>query len=375
MIEKKTYSRTTVWVLIVVIVVLLAGLVGTVTYYTQAIKTKDVSLSAKDSQIDDLQNQIVSKDAQIADYIGLQANYSRLQANYSALQNEYVQLGANFTGLEAEFNDLIGNYSMLNATYQNLSVHYSQLDSNYTNLLGVYNMLDSSYKSLQTEYDQYVAAYQRLRERINQRWNEINVKPFITLNDPAVSSIVYQITGGWSNRSDFNEFWDDVKAMYDWVLYEIDYRYDGLTPKLPSDPSSSLTFSTDMWQFSNETLDVKQGDCEDMAILLCSMIRYYTNRLYPTECILIRSSSSGHAAVQILVKGGKLVIFDPAGDYYSQDYWGDIVFNEITVEIDNWLDYWKPDMGSDVYVDRVFSDAVDETFGSTGGYIDWMYTR
>jgi len=201
------------------------------------------------------------------------------------------------------------------------------------------------------------------------------LESFITPEDSSVSQIVYSITGGWSDPSDWSEFWDDVKAMYMWIRNNVDYRYDGLFPELPYDPGGSVDYHKEMWQFANETLSLEKGDCEDQAILLCSMIRCYNNMEYKVECIGISSYTSGHLAVQIPVTGDKLVIFDPAGNYYSKDIWGNIVFNDITTEINNWLDYWKPQMGNDVYVSLVFSDYIKETFVSTSEYLSWMYSR
>ena len=79
--------------------------------------------------------------------------------------------------------------------------------------------------------------------------------------------------------------------------------------------------------------------------------------------------------VQLPVSGDKLVLLDPAGHYYSKNSWGDIVFNDITTEINNYLNYWKPQMGSDVRVYRVFSDYMDQPFSSTSEYTSWMYDR
>lgn len=201
------------------------------------------------------------------------------------------------------------------------------------------------------------------------------VEAFITPYDSSVTAIVLSITGGWSNPSDFNEFWDEVKAMYPWIRSNIDYRWDGLYPLLPYDPSLTVTYSTEMWQFANETLDLGKGDCEDQAILLCSMIRNYCNSQYWVECICIQGSTSGHAGVQLPVAGNELVILDPAGDYYSHDFLGDIAFRDVTTEINNWLDYWKPQMGTGVYVDQIFSDYISRTFASTGEYVTWMLSR
>lgn len=303
-----------------------------------------------------------------AQYHNLSTQFTKLGENFTALKNQYIQLTENHTILETQFIDLSANYSSLQATYQSLQTDYTDLETRY-------DSLQTLYDSLQAEYDRYVAAYQRLRDEINQRGDIQNVEPFITSTDSAVNAEVFSITGGWSNTSNWDEYWDDIKAMYEWVVSDIEYRPDGLFPVLPDDPSDETDYWDEMWQFPNETLSLGQGDCEDMAILLCSMIRYYTDMQYWAECVVITGFMGGHMAVQIPVGDDKLVIFDPAGGYYSSDWLGNIVFNDISTEIDNWLDYWKPEMGYDVYVYSIFSDYIHETFTSTDDYITWMYSR
>jgi len=197
---------------------------------------------------------------------------------------------------------------------------------------------------------------------------------FITSNDSSVQQVTNQITGGWSNQSDLNEYWTDIEALYNWVVDNIAYRSDGLFPLLPSSLSGEVDYITEMWQFPNETLSLEKGDCEDMAILLCSMIRCYSQQ-HHAECIWITSADAGHAAVQIPVSGGKIVILDPAGNYYTSDILDNLVSKNIATEINNWLNYWKPQMGNDVRVYRVFSDYMDQTFASTAEYISWMNSR
>ena len=303
-----------------------------------------------------------------AQYHNLSTQFTKLGENYTALKNQYTQLTENYTILETQFTDLSANYSSLQATHQSLQINYTDLEAQY-------DSLQTSYDSLQAEYDRYVAAYQRLRDEINQRWDKQNVEPFITSTSSAVDAKVFSITGGWSNTSNWDEYWDDIKAMYDWVVSNVEYRSDGLFPVLPDDPSDEVDYWDELWQFPNETLSLRQGDCEDMAILLCSMIRCYTDMQHWAECIVITGSLGGHMAVQIPVSDDKLVIFDPAGRYYSSDWLGNIVFNNISAEINDWLDYWKPEMGYDVYVYSIFSDYTHETFTSTDGYITWMYSR
>jgi hypothetical protein len=215
--------------------------------------------------------------------------------------------------------------------------------------------------------------YFAIRYQLNQRSQHYDLERFITPNDTAVQQTIADVTGGWSDPSDWDEYWTDLEALYDWVVSNIQYNYDGLFPVLPSVMSGDVAYITEMWQFPNETLSVRRGDCEDMAILLCSLVRGYSQE-YWAECILIVSSSSGHAAVQIPVAEDKLAILDPAGHYHTSSM-GVLVSKDISTEITNWLNYWKPQMGTDVRVYQVFSDYMDQTFSSTAAYTSWMYDR
>jgi len=334
-------GRSVVVVLGVVCVVLAFGFVGVVVNYTAMISEKDQIISMLKFQVMSLQKQV-----------------NELNVELAARDLEISQLQV----------WLEGNRTLLIQVQGELEKRTLYYESRIASL-------NFQITVLQNELNAYRNSYGSLRDRVNQRWNHVNVESFITPQDQAVRDIVYAITGGWGNPSDWNEFWRDVKAMYDWVVNNIEYRYDGLYPALPNDPSGNLDFYSEMWQFPNETLKLRRGDCEDIAILLCSMIRCYSGMRCWAECIIIKSSIAGHVAVQIPVSGYKLVILDPAGKYYSRDFWGNIAFKDITTEINNWLNYWKPWMGSDVHVTRVFSDYIDKTFTSTNEYISWMYSR
>jgi len=351
MSEKKVVGRNVAIALGIICIVLAVGLVGAIANYTSIISGKDNTIASLNSQINSLNSEIASLNLQIGN---LTSQNSRLR----------MWLEGNKTLLTQTQIWLQGNITYYKSQIAALNSQITTLQSEISSLNGIIATLQA-----------YVDAYQSLRDKVNQRWNHIDIGPFITPHDQAVRDIVYTITGGWSNPSDWNEYWKDVKAMYTWVVNNIEYRYDGLYPMLPYSPSGDLDFCNEMWQFPNETLSLKKGDCEDMAILLCSMIRCYNDMKYWVECIIIGSSTSGHVAVQIPVSGYKLVILDPAGKYYSHDFWGNIAFNDITTEINNWLNYWKPQMGSDVYVVRVFSDYIDKKFTSTSEYISWMYSR
>lgn len=344
MFKAKAVGKSLAIVLTIIVVVLISSFAGTILYYNSLISEKNI-------QIESLSKQ-----------------KSQLQA---WLENNITQLNSILREKER-----LENWLKENRTYYEQAI--ASLQNQITTLNNKIVELDSEIKSYQKykeEYTMYTKEYENLRNIVNQRFDQSNVKAFITPQDKIVSDTVYKITGGWSNPSDWNEFWKDVKTMYTWILNNIQYRADGLYPILPPDPSSKIEFENEMWQFSNETLNLREGDCEDMAILLCSMIRCYVNNKYPVEVIMIYGENSGHAAVQIPVSGHKLVILDPAGKYYTQDMWGNIAPNDIKTEINKWLNYWKPKIEGNIQVNRVFSDIIDKEFTSTNEYITWMYSR
>jgi hypothetical protein len=310
-----------------------------------------------------------------ADYLALQSQLETFMEQYDSLNSEYLSLKASYDELNSsQASDFESRYLSLQKRYDELNAQYAALISQYLSSESSYDSLQLEFAALQESYDATASEYEQIRYQINRRAQHYDISVFITSNDSSVQQVTNQITGGWSNQSDWNEYWTDIKALYDWVVNNVEYRSDGLFPLLPSSLPGEVDYITEMWQFPNETLSVEKGDCEDMAILLCSMIRCYSQE-HQAECILITSTYAGHAAVQIPVSGGKIVILDTAGNYYTSDILGDLVSKNIATEINNWLNYWKPQMGNDVRVYRVFSDYMDQTFASTAEYISWMNSR
>jgi len=367
-------------VLSVLSILLLAGLV----YSLMESSRKDEVIGSLNAELQDLEAQNARLQLWLSGNI---TQYERrvnqlrmwLENNISRYEEEVNSLNSQLSRLQVEKTQLqlwlSGNISQYEEEISVLNSQKAALEDKIVELTAMYDDLYVSHEKLVDEYDDYMTAYQSLVDRVNWRWDKNNLEAFITPEDSSVKSIVYSVTGGWSDTSDWSEFWTDVKAMYDWVVSNIEYRYDGLYPMLPYDPHEPLSFWNEMWQLPNETLEIGKGDCEDMAILLCSMIRAYVDCKYDVEVICIQGTGSGHAAVQIPVSGNLLTILDPAGRYYTRDSSGFIDQKDIASEIDNWFDYWEPQLGSNIYVYRVFSDYVNKTFESTDEYITWMYER
>ena len=312
---------------------------------------------------------------QFATYVNLNSKYDSLSSDLVSLRDQKSALESSNAALQSQFNTLGSQYDSLQTQYDELQKSHDSLQSSCNILSLNYTSLDAEYHSLKTQHDAFVSGYAELSYLINQRSQHLDISKFITPDDPSVKETVTQVTGGWSNPADLNEFWNDIKAMYNWVVNNIDYRYDGLYPVLQSSPTSTVSFVAEMWQFPNETLTERKGDCEDMAILLTSMIRYYGAEKYWTESIWIACSLNAHVAVQIPVSDNKITILDPAGKYYTSDTWGNLVQKDLSTEISNWLNYWKPSIGNDVYVYRLFANYVDKTFASTSEYVSWMYAN
>ncbi len=99
--------------------------------------------------------------------------------------------------------------------------------------------------------------------RSPSEWHEL--REFIDPLDPKVQQIYRQVG-------------PDTWALLNWVCKRIEYRSD----------------DGEWWRFPAETIVGTQGDCDDSAILLCSLLRNFT------DCYAVVGSyrGFGHAWVQ-----------------------------------------------------------------------------
>lgn len=226
--------------------------------------------------------------------------------------------------------------------------------------------LEEEKDDIQNDYDTTVDWYDDIREEVNQRHgNWEDKKLFITPDDEEVAAKVQEITGGFSD--DNNERWAAYKAMYDWVVDNIEYNTDSRIPYLPS-VNGGISWYQDYWRMPSETLSDEAGDCEDMAALLASMRSNYLSDMYAQWVITWQSDDSGHAAAAFPVEGGNLTILDPAGNYYT-GYPYYLTQNDVSSEINNWLAKWSDE--NNIHVATVFSDTLYETFDTTEEFVEW----
>lgn len=264
--------------------------------------------------------------------------------------------------MKSDFASLSLENTRLESNYDELQNRFSQLDINYS-------LLQSNYDGLQSDYNAYAQSYQSIKDQINLHSTHPteNEKQLVTPTDSNVTNRMIQITGGWSNPSDWNEYWSDMRKLYDWVTSNIKYVSDPTYPSLRESPLSGLGWSDDNWQFPNETLRTMQGDCDDQALLLASLLLAYNSQKYAVYCILI----IGHAALFLPVTGDQIIILDPTAGYSTNSGWPSygLTSKDIRQEINNWLSY----IGGNRQVYEIFTNDSWRMFAGTEDFITWMY--
>ena len=133
------------------------------------------------------------------------------------------------------------------------------------------------YVTAKTE-DGFLYTHQEFTHKVVfPRWLDSRVASlYITPNNPQIKQLVNEISG-----------WPRWSTLLDWVSQNIDYRYDSEAHGTP-----------EYWQLPTETLQLGTGDCEDYAILLCTLYRaagYDEDSAF----VIIGYGDTGHAWVRI----------------------------------------------------------------------------
>ncbi len=267
---------------------------------------------------------------------------------------------------QSKLNIIIGELSI---TKTKLSASELELENNKLQLADKEQQLNTA----QNEKAQMLTQYSSLRSKIMARMGltQRDRQSYITPNDSAVSAKVQEITGGYNG--DNNELWSDYHQMYTWIVKNIDYSSDTYTPVLPESISDVFTWKKEFWRTPAETLTDKNGDCEDMALLLISMMESYTKRTYAVWTLSISSKvpkPQGHMAVAFPVKDGTLTILDPAGNCYTGIESGYLRSDSIASAVNSWLSHWSKEMPG-AFIDEVMSENVYRQFSSSDEFITW----
>lgn len=110
----------------------------------------------------------------------------------------------------------------------------------------------------------------------------------------------------------------DWIALRDWVGSNIQYRFDNVSHG-----------QGEYWQFSRETLTLRTGDCEDSAILLCSLLRAAEVPATDVYVVVGEAQGVGHAWVSfklfsILGQDSWVRMEPTAGGNMAVDFFADL---------------------------------------------------
>jgi len=197
------------------------------------------------------------------------------------------------------------------------------------------------------------------------------MKAFVTPDDPFIVAQVQSLVSGY-DASDASKTRRDLTTLYSWVYRNIDY-VDDVSEPLPSVARNYGEWLEQAgWQRPVETLNIRTGDCEDMALLLLSMIRAYSaSDIDAYVVIVFFDDGSGHAAVIIPVSGGGLSILDPAGSFLNNPRSNRSA--PAAEVLGDWSDWWSrsgDQLGLTVSV--CFNDKNLHWFSSNEDFLRWL---
>ena len=304
--------------------------------------------------------------------------YNSLESNYSKLQTDNNNLRSNYTDLLTEYIDSVNNYTNLVTDYTNLTTTYSELkttteavtkerdqwktssqqwQSNYSTLL-------SSYSNLQSSYSSYAA-------NVTKTYEGALIPPYLSTYNRTVTISFKKLDGtikywnipfdslessvgkGYSTRTwsfftiptitlkncsskgtctvqDFRVFvepiiWKTVMAS----LYAESGSDEQFVKEVWHIATQLTTYSSDIGEtprYSLETFLAGGGDCEDMSILIASMLKaapvnYNVSLIYMdgyhwtapqtvNHVITYVSTPSGYSTK---IEGTESTIMDPYG--------------------------------------------------------------
>ena len=254
------------------------------------------------------------------------------------------------------------------SSWQQLNVIRAQLNDITAQL----NAVKPDMESLKAERDQVLSNYASLRSQVNLRLGiRQGGQSFITPDDPEIAARVQEITGGYADK----ELWKDYGRLFQWVMGNIEYSLDSPTPLLPESIDGGLAWSEDFWRMPAETIRDRAGDCEDVTLLLTSLLLNYNERRFPVWVVGVKTSGANpraHLAIAIPSANNQLSIFDIAGHYYSPfSAVGGFGSQDVPVALDHWLAHLAEEMpGAEIYV--AFSENFYREFSGNAEFTDWL---
>jgi hypothetical protein len=281
-----------------------------------------------------------------AAFLVYEPRIAALQSKLSTTQNELSKLDADYIALIGNYSAIISIYSDLDLAQFNLIIQRNLLTSYFRSLNDSYNDLKEYYKGLSKNVsDLYDLLYSY--SRIPQAFSR-------TLNEVAISKTETAVMSATSGSTDI---WSSYEKIYQYIVTNIAYAEDIDMP-YPSTywhinigesdfiTNFTMTSYRNYVQTPDLTLSIKQGDCDDQAVLAYAMIKYYMKYVVGSEDLLYIAQAdlddgTSHLAVFVPVQGGELCILDPSSDYLTST-WSGFTSKQALLELRNYSSYWYP---------------------------------
>ena len=249
----------------------------------------------------------VGNTVSLDDYDSLRDNYNRMLNDRNALRDGYATLRDDYNALRDDYSTLYDDYSALRDDYSTLYDNYSALRDDYSTLYDDYNALRDDYSTLYDDYNAVVDYY-------DDRY------PLTTISGTQVNWKFYDSKGNFYTWSmPISTFEDLIQPSRDYSLYQIydnpNYiELNGLDVPVPNfdgfvqDSFSEVIdeiydnshddsdFINEVWyvvsqltvydkdvtlesegRYALETFTRTGGDCEDLVILVASMLMSSSN--------------------------------------------------------------------------------------------------
>lgn len=286
-------------------------------------------------------------------YNSLILDYDTLRQAHESLAHDYAELRRAYTSLAGERDRLEGELRELRHNYEDLKGEYSALMRDYENLKSKYSALMYNYSALLDAAIKMNATLARVRGLLDSYTRLEDALPRV-LNDDEIDATAPALIEAGVPPGDF---WASVEAVYEWIRKNVKYASDVEMPYfcniyrvLIGDSwflyNASLCAVKQYYQAPSLTLRIRQGDCEDQAVLAYAMLKYYMRRVHGREYALYimyvhMHNGSGHLAIVLPVTGGLLTIVDPAGSYLTSDEYGRITARPALEELKRYSRHWS----------------------------------
>ncbi len=279
----------------------------------------------------------------------LAVRYVSLQSSYSALDASHRQVLQNFDQLQRNYGELSSQHAVVKAAYLGLTDQFNALSDQFTSLRADHAALQSQYDSLSSDYDELSKTYKALSQNYTTLQNTAIKPPYIVIHDRLVDTTFYDTDGTlitWETPFSGLEYdienganmrrsivdgesqtvvvtTQDGTALQirDFSLFITPKTFSKVIPSLYARSSSPHEFIYRLWHiigqlshYASETTETPRypletflaggGDCEDLSILLVSMIRaaptdWYSDLVYVDSKSLHYPVDPDHVVVYI----------------------------------------------------------------------------